>query len=103
MEQRKVMKHYLDFVKSSQRFYRGYIQRLASRFGGIPEVEAVAHQFHVSGKLLLPAYQCGFTLTLCRAASRHPSPCISRAASGDLVFLPSNVGTIGRLIKVSRD
>ncbi|KAI9721501.1 MAG: hypothetical protein M1812_002263 [Candelaria pacifica] len=50
VEKRKTIKIYLEFIKSSQRFYRGYIQRLASHFGGIPEIEKVAHKFDLSSK-----------------------------------------------------
>ncbi|KAL1968992.1 hypothetical protein VTN77DRAFT_826 [Rasamsonia byssochlamydoides] len=46
VEKRKLEKHYLDFIKSSQRFYRGYIQHLSSHFGGIPELEKVARKFN---------------------------------------------------------
>ncbi|KAF7719610.1 Uncharacterized protein PECH_003499 [Penicillium ucsense] len=46
VEKRKLEKHYLDFIKSSQRFYRGYIQHLSSQFGGIVELEKVAHKFN---------------------------------------------------------
>ncbi|KAL8942095.1 MAG: hypothetical protein Q9216_001861 [Gyalolechia sp. 2 TL-2023] len=49
VEERKAVKSYLDFVKSSQRFYRGYIQQLASQFGGIQEIEAVARRFRSDG------------------------------------------------------
>ena len=42
-----MLKHYLDFIKASQRYYRGYIQRLVSQFGGVPEIEAIAHKFAV--------------------------------------------------------
>ncbi|KAJ9263995.1 hypothetical protein DTO021C3_7339 [Paecilomyces variotii] len=45
VEKRKLEKHYLDFIKSSQRFYRGYIQRLASHYGGVPELEKIAQKF----------------------------------------------------------
>ena len=41
------MAWYLNFIKSGQRFYRAYIQKLASHHGGIPELEYVAHQFKV--------------------------------------------------------
>jgi len=41
------MKSYLEFIKSSQRYYRGYIQSLELRFDGIPEIEAVAHKLAV--------------------------------------------------------
>jgi len=41
------MKNYLEFIKSSQRYYRGYIQSLELRFGGIPEIETVAHKLAV--------------------------------------------------------
>ena len=52
VEQRKAMKQYLEFIKSSQRFYRAYIQRLSSCFGGIPELEAVAGKFHPDGRFM---------------------------------------------------
>ncbi|KAL3465803.1 hypothetical protein BJX64DRAFT_43533 [Aspergillus heterothallicus] len=45
VERRKIEKHYLEFIKSSQRFYRGYIQQLASHFGGVLELEKVARKF----------------------------------------------------------
>ena len=47
VEQRKLLKHYLIFIKSSQRYYRGYIQKLASCFGGVPEIEVIAQKFAV--------------------------------------------------------
>ncbi|KAI9826923.1 MAG: hypothetical protein M1832_005862 [Thelocarpon impressellum] len=54
VEMRKMVKHYLDFIKASQKPYRTYIRRLASHFGGIPEVEQVAHKFksdeHAAGR-----------------------------------------------------
>ncbi|KAJ5223601.1 hypothetical protein N7468_008143 [Penicillium chermesinum] len=45
VEKRKLERHYLDFIKTSQRFYRGYIQHLSSHFGGIVELEKVARKF----------------------------------------------------------
>jgi hypothetical protein len=50
VERRKLERHYLDFIKSSQRFYRGYIQHLSSRFGGIVELERVARKFNFESK-----------------------------------------------------
>jgi len=47
VERRKAEKLYLDFIKSSMRFYRGYIQRLASNFANVPEVFEVAQKFHL--------------------------------------------------------
>ncbi|PGG96484.1 hypothetical protein AJ79_09574 [Helicocarpus griseus UAMH5409] len=44
VEKRKLQNHYLDFIKSSQRFYRGYIQHLVSRFNRIPEMEKLARE-----------------------------------------------------------
>ncbi|GAQ45410.1 uncharacterized protein AtWU_10223 [Aspergillus tubingensis] len=46
VERRKLEKHYLEFIKSSQRFYRAFIQQLSSHFGGIPELEKVARKFN---------------------------------------------------------
>ncbi|PGH23413.1 hypothetical protein AJ80_02523 [Polytolypa hystricis UAMH7299] len=43
VEKRKLEKHYLNFIQSSQRFYRGYIQHLLSQFEGIPGLEKVAN------------------------------------------------------------
>ncbi|KAI9669795.1 MAG: hypothetical protein M1829_005050 [Trizodia sp. TS-e1964] len=45
VEKRKMIKHYLDFIKSSQRFYRDYINQLSSVFGAIPEILYIAHKF----------------------------------------------------------
>ncbi len=50
VERRKAEKLYLDFIKSSMRFYRGYIQRLASNFANVPEVFEVAQKFHLESK-----------------------------------------------------
>ncbi|KIW16737.1 hypothetical protein PV08_03926 [Exophiala spinifera] len=47
VERRKAEKLYLDFIKSSMRFYRGYVQRLASHFADIPEVFEVARKFNL--------------------------------------------------------
>ncbi|OAX79223.1 hypothetical protein ACJ72_06458 [Emergomyces africanus] len=44
VEKRKLQNHYLNFIKSSQRFYRGYIQHLVSRFDSIPELEKLAKE-----------------------------------------------------------
>ncbi|EQL31980.1 hypothetical protein BDFG_05776 [Blastomyces dermatitidis ATCC 26199] len=44
VERRKLQSHYLNFIKSSQRFYRGYIQHLVSRFDRIPELEKLAKE-----------------------------------------------------------
>ncbi|RKF64697.1 putative tpr-like protein [Erysiphe neolycopersici] len=44
VEKRKVEKHYVDFIKTSQFFYKSYIQRLASHFSGIKGLLRVAGQ-----------------------------------------------------------
>lgn len=41
-------KYFLDFIKSGQRFYRGYIQRLGARFNGIRELESIVHRLTLS-------------------------------------------------------
>lgn len=50
VERRKLEKHYLDFIKSSMRFYRGFIQSLASHFTDVPEVLKVALLFNLDSK-----------------------------------------------------
>ncbi|KAL8794869.1 MAG: hypothetical protein Q9195_002581 [Heterodermia aff. obscurata] len=47
VEYRKTAKRYLDFIKASQRFYRVYIKRLASRFGGVPQLDAIAYSLRL--------------------------------------------------------
>ncbi|KAE8446126.1 hypothetical protein EG329_012497 [Mollisiaceae sp. DMI_Dod_QoI] len=44
VERRKLEKHYVDFIKTSQFFYKGYIQRLASHFAGMPGLRRIAHR-----------------------------------------------------------
>ncbi|KAL6712804.1 hypothetical protein ACLMJK_009645 [Lecanora helva] len=48
VEKRKTEKHFLEFIKSSQRFYRGIIQQLASTHNGLPELEAIANRLMLS-------------------------------------------------------
>lgn len=50
VERRKLEKRYLDFIKSSMRFYRGQIQRLASHFKGPKEVLEVAYKLHLDSE-----------------------------------------------------
>lgn len=52
VEKRKLERHYLEFIKTSQRFYRGYIQHLSSHFGGIGELEKVARKFNFESESL---------------------------------------------------
>jgi hypothetical protein len=47
VEKRKLEKGYADFIKSSQYFYKGYIQRLASHFGGMDGLCRIAHRLHL--------------------------------------------------------
>ncbi|RDW89348.1 hypothetical protein BP6252_01380 [Coleophoma cylindrospora] len=44
VERRKLEKRYADFIKTSQFFYKGYIQRLASHFTGLQDLRRIAHQ-----------------------------------------------------------
>lgn len=59
-----MMKQYLDFIKSSQRFYRGYIQRLDSQFNGIMELRAVARKLNLDSMLLTMDNRTGKLLNL---------------------------------------
>lgn len=43
VQKRKWEQHYVDFLKKSQHFYKGYIQRLASHFGGLKDLRRIAH------------------------------------------------------------
>lgn len=53
VERRKVEKRYLDFIKSSMKFYRGYIQRLASHFRTAKEVLDLAQKLHLDSELVI--------------------------------------------------
>ncbi|KUJ19865.1 uncharacterized protein LY89DRAFT_731115 [Mollisia scopiformis] len=44
VEKRNVEKHYVDFIKTSQFFYKGYIQRLASHFSAMDGLRRIAHR-----------------------------------------------------------
>lgn len=48
VEQRKLEKHFLEFIKSSQRFYRSFIQSLCSHFEGVEALKAVANKLTLS-------------------------------------------------------
>ncbi|GIK00485.1 hypothetical protein Aspvir_004510 [Aspergillus viridinutans] len=61
VERRKLEKHYLDFIKSSQRFYRAYIQQLSSHFGCIPELEKVARKFNFDNLSAQPPVEASDT------------------------------------------
>ena len=50
VERRKSEKQYIGFIKSSQAFYRGFIQRLASHFADVEEVVEVACKLASSRK-----------------------------------------------------
>lgn len=47
VERRKWEKRYVDFLKTSQFFYKGYIQRLASHFAGLSELRKIAHRLRL--------------------------------------------------------
>lgn len=49
MEIRKFQKHYLQFIKASQRFYRQYILDLDAQFDGIPELRKIAQKWKDDG------------------------------------------------------
>ncbi|KAI8932691.1 hypothetical protein NX059_010184 [Plenodomus lindquistii] len=45
VEMRKFQKHYMHFIKASQRFYRQYILNLDTQFDGIPELRNIAQKW----------------------------------------------------------
>ncbi|KAL9000012.1 MAG: hypothetical protein Q9169_001257 [Polycauliona sp. 2 TL-2023] len=54
VEQRKAATRYLRFLKASQRFYRGYIQKLATHTCGIAAINLIAQNFGLSGAIQAP-------------------------------------------------
>jgi tetratricopeptide (TPR) repeat protein len=47
VEKRKWEKRYVDFLKTSQFFYKSYVQRLASHFSGLTELRKIAHRLQL--------------------------------------------------------
>ncbi|KAL9107838.1 MAG: hypothetical protein Q9227_007353 [Pyrenula ochraceoflavens] len=47
VEKRKLEKRYLDFVKSSMRFYRDYIVQLSHSFGRVPALAEIGRNLHL--------------------------------------------------------
>ncbi|KAK0100067.1 hypothetical protein ONS95_013118 [Cadophora gregata] len=48
VERRSLAKHYADFIKTSQFFYKGYIQRLASHFDALQDLRRIANSLSLS-------------------------------------------------------
>lgn len=72
MEYRKIAKQFLDFIKSGQRFYRGYIQSLATRFEGVKELDAVANILTLSSNLSsLTTHACEADWLMCSSRNRQ--------------------------------
>lgn len=44
---RKFQKRYVDFIKTSQYFYKGYIQRLASKYPAMKGLRRIAHRLQL--------------------------------------------------------
>ena len=53
-EKTALAKQYLDFIKSSQRFYREFILELDRRVGGIEELQRVSPAWRQPGRSSLP-------------------------------------------------
>ena len=49
MEIRKLGKHYLQFIKGSQRFYRAHVLNLDTLSDGIPELRKLAQKWGDEG------------------------------------------------------
>ena len=56
VERRKAEKLYLGFIKSSQSFYRGYIQRLASNFKDVPEILSLARAMQFDSRISINSH-----------------------------------------------
>jgi len=48
VEKRKLEKRYADFIKTTQFFYKGYIQRLASHYAGMEGLHRIAHRLSLT-------------------------------------------------------
>ena len=53
VEHRKLIDHYIQFLKGTTNFYRTFIQRLVSHFN-IVELHPIVKQFNLEGTILSP-------------------------------------------------
>ncbi|TGO51439.1 hypothetical protein BCON_0161g00120 [Botryotinia convoluta] len=95
VERRKLEKHYVDFLKESQFFYKGYIQRVASHFGPLPALQRIANRLSLSplsvdkpikaGRTLehLLKLSCHFTLLRLGDLSRYRNDLRTKERSWD--------------------
>ena len=51
VERRALKRHFLEFIKSSQNFYRCFVQSLGSYYGGVQALQAVANRLRLSTSL----------------------------------------------------
>lgn len=52
VELRKMVTNFVNFIKATTKFYRGFIQRLASHFG-VCELEPVVEQFKLTSEIYI--------------------------------------------------
>ena len=57
VEERKLSKRYLEFIKSAQNFYRDLIRQLDVHYGGIPELNAIADKVPLESEVCLTLLQ----------------------------------------------
>jgi len=61
---RKIRADYVKFIKSCQRFYRGFVRHLSQAYGEIPTLQRVAQTLNRGGETLLLSWQCWGLLLL---------------------------------------
>ncbi|TGO91406.1 hypothetical protein BPOR_0029g00290 [Botrytis porri] len=71
VERRKLEKHYVDFLKESQYFYKGYIQRVASHYGPLPALQRIANRLSLSPLSVDKPIKAGRTLEYLLKLSCH--------------------------------
>lgn len=71
VERRKWEKRYADFLKLSQYYYKGYIQRLASHFEGLNELRIIAHRLTLSTLSIDPPVEVSESLARLILLSCH--------------------------------
>ena len=76
VELRKLQKSYLQFIKTSQRFYRQYILNLDAQFDGIPELRQIARKWK-DDPSRAPVRRRGRNLALSGTAPHDAAPSLS--------------------------
>lgn len=106
VERRKTEKRFLDFIKSTQRFYRDHLRNLSTRYGSVIQLDAIAKGLKFSSMISRTLLQPHWAILLtyhCSFQSRRKETCVRFVEASHSLFLSSEPDTLGRPLKMARD